>query len=409
MSFGTNRFWLRSAMGLLSLAACACAAQSTDWPGYLGPTRDGRSPEKGLLKSWPDGGPKLLWKVGDIGAGWSSLAIAGTRILTTGNENDSQMLYCYSDSGKLLWKVVQGPKCSNGGFPGARSTPTVDGTRVYVTGGNGLVSCHDLFSGKTVWKRDMVADFGGQAGGWLYAESVLVLGNMAVITPGGKHAIVALNKANGEPLWESDLSVTAGYSSCIAIRGQPGTLIVNGSGDGLVAVDARTGRKVWSHDFAAGNTANCPTPVYADGHIFWSVGYGKGSVCIKLESTGSAWKFSEAWRSNEMSVHVANYIIDKGCVYGGGFACLDLKTGATRWKSGEVRGGTMCLADGMFYIMGANGGQVWLVEPRADGCKVSGSFKVEGHGESWASPAVVDGRLYLRYDKNIYCYDVKAR
>ncbi len=398
--------------GLLTLSLMRpTPLAAADWPGFLGPDRDGNSPDSGLLKQWPADGPPLLWKVDDIGPGWSSMAVVDGNIYTTGNSGDNQMLICLDSSGKSKWRIKQGPECEHRGYSGARSTPTIDGDRIYVTGGNGLVTCHSAADGKIIWSRDMRKDFGGRVGGWKYSESVLILDNLAIVTPGGGNAIVALDKKDGEVAWKSDVAATAGYSSCLPIKDSGKTIIVNGSQSGLLFVDAVTGKEIYRHEFAVNNTANVPTPAYEDGYLFWSVGYGKGSVCLKVAYSGGKWSFKEAWKSKDMGCHPGNYVVSKGLVFGkgrGGLVCLDMKTGTTKWKE-RMGTGQVCWADDMLYVFSASGGKVTLAEPAADACKVAGAFKVEGSGASWAHPVVIGGRLYLRYDTNLYCFNVKAK
>jgi len=390
--------------------AAQAAAGDAEWPGWLGPSRDGRSPDRGLLKQWPPEGPRLLWKVDSIGPGWSTVAVTAGRIYTTGNAGDKQMLICLDLDGKEKWRVEQGPKCNHGKYPGARSTPTVDGQRIYVTGGDGLVTCHGAEDGQIIWKRNMVREMGGKVGGWQYAESVLILDNLAIMTPGGRNALVALDKTTGQDVWKSDVSATAGYSSCIVIGDKDARIIVNGSQSGLFAVDAATGRKIWTSDFASPNTANVPTPAYADGHLFWGVGYGKGGICYKVSRAGGAWNFEQAWTTKDLNCHPGNYVVADGRIYGKGrgLTCVDLKSGRTLWSE-RIGAGQVCWADGMLYVLADSGGVATLVEPSASGGKAAGRFQVAGEGASWAHPVVIGGRLYLRYDTNLYCYDVKAQ
>jgi outer membrane protein assembly factor BamB len=408
------RFPLRaslSAAAAWALLGGVLAAAEGTWPGWLGPNRDGCSTDTGLLKSWPAGGPPLLWKVDTLGPGWSSVAVANDRVYTTGNADGKQMLICLDMNGKDVWRVEQGPRCRHKDYPGARSTPTVDGDRVYVTGGNGLVTCHKAADGQIVWKREMAAELGGKVGGWLYAESVLILDDLAIVTPGGKNGIVALDKATGQEVWKSDASFTAGYSSCIPVRAAGSTILVNGSQNGLVAVDAKTGRKVWENAFAARNTANVPTPAYEGGFLFWAVGYGKGGICFKVDFKDGQWSFQEAWTTRDLNNHPGNYVVSRGRVYGSGkgLTCVDLQTGQTLWSARDAPPGQCCWADGMAYVLSAAGGKASLVEPSAAEGKVTGKVQVAGTGNSWSHPVVVGGRLYLRYDTNLYCFDVKGR
>jgi outer membrane protein assembly factor BamB len=395
----------------LGVAFPAPGPANGQWPGWLGPNRDGHSADTGLLKQWPEEGPKLLWKVDSLGAGWSSVAVANDRVYITGTPGEMQVLFCFDLDGKEQWKVEQGPKCSHGKYFGSRSTPTVDGDRIYVTAGDGLVTCHAAADGKILWKRDMIGDLGGKVGGWRYGESVLILDQWAIVTPGGKQAIVALDKTTGEDVWKSDLSATAGYSSCITLRDGDNTLIVNGSQSGLLAVDAKTGEKVWTHDFASPNTANVPTPAFADGHLFWAVGYGKGGICFRVSHTEGQWRFEEAWRTTDLNCHPGNYVVAQGQIYGkgkGGLACLDLKTGETLWTARGIPAGQVSWADGLLYAFADSRGIATLVEPTDAGGNAVGRIQVEGEGSSWAYPVVAGGRLYLRYDTNLYCYDVRA-
>lgn len=406
---------IRNQIGIVAFALLATSAlaapQDGQWPGWLGPQRNGHSPDRGLVKSWPEGGPKLLWQSDVVGPGWSSMAIVDGRLYITGNVDDSQMLFCFDASGKLVWKVPQGPRCSHGKYPGARSTPVIDGDRLYVTSGDGLVTCHAIADGKVIWKRDMKRDFNGKVGGWLYAESVLILDKLAIVTPGGAAGVVALDKATGNDVWKSNFGITAGYSSCLPITEGGSTIIVQGSQSGIFALDAKTGQKIWSNEFAANNTANVPTPAYENGLLFWGVGYGKGSICFKVTQADGKWTFEEAWTNKDLGAHPGNYVVANGRVYGKGrgLVCVELKTGKTLWTERNVGAGQVAFADGLLYVMADSGGQVSLVEPNDTGGKVVGKFKMPGTGSSWSHPVIVGGRLYLRYDTNLHCYDVKAQ
>lgn len=396
---------------IVSMFILTASVQAADWPGFLGPDRDGHSPDKGLLKQWPESGPSLIWKVENIGSGWSSAAVADGLVYTTGNADGKQMLICLDFNGKEQWRIAQGPQCSHRKYPGARSTPMVDGDRIYVTGGDGLVTCHRTDGGRILWKRNMKSEMGGKVGGWKYAESVLIIDNLAVVTPGGKNVVVALDKVTGREVWKSDVSGTAGYSSCMTITEDGSTVIVNGSQSGLLVIDAKTGELIYQNKFASPNTANVPTPAYKDGLLFWGVGYGKGSICLKVDHREGKWSFEEAWRNTDLRCHPGNYVVADGCVHGkgkGGLVCVDLKTGRTKWTE-RIGGGQVCWADGMLYSFSDSGGRMTLVNPDAQPPRTRGEITVEGTGKSWAHPIVIDGRLLLRYDTNLYCYNVNSQ
>jgi outer membrane protein assembly factor BamB len=400
--------WLGVVCAAAGILSSVTAASAADWPGWRGPARDGKSADTGLLKQWPEGGPKLLWKATDIGNGFSTVAVSKGVVYTAGHVGGDFTIFTFDLNGKPKWKAVQGPAVKTS-HPGSRSTPVISDGKLYLVGAGGLVACHSITDGKQVWKKELKS-LGGRPHKWGYAESALILDNMAIVTPGGKNAMVALNKATGSVIWKSDVQARAHYSSAIVVKEGTSTIIVQGSGDGIFAVNAKDGKKIWMNEFCKKNTANCPDPAYADGHLFWANGYGKGGICFKVECKGGKWSFSEAYRTKDMVCHHGGYVIDKGCVYGnngGGWACLDLKTGQVKWKDKGVGKGSLCFADGMLYLFGEKGGKAGLAAAAPDGFKMTGRFSVAGKGPSWAHPVVADGKLFLRYDTNLYCFDVK--
>ena len=252
-------------------------------------------------------------------------------------------------------------------------------------------------------------EFGGSPGGWGYAESVLIQGSQVVCKPGGKNCIVALDKTSGNRVWASSVAGGPEYGSCLPFTFGDQPMIVTGTNAGIVCVNAQNGEMQWSNAFCARNTANCPTPAYEDGYVFWANGYGKGGICMKLSPGGKA---SQAWTTKDMVCHHGGYIIDNGCIYGdngGGVSCLDLKTGQKKWSDRAVGKGSLCWADGMLYLFSENGGQAALATCSPQGTQIKGRVKVDGTGPSWAHPVVIGGRLYLRYDTNLYCFDVKGK
>jgi len=383
----------------------------TDWPGWRGAGRDGKSPDTGLLKRWPAEGPKLLWKVDNIGSGFSSVAVSGGLVYITGDIGGRLILFAFDLDGKRKWrKDIDAAWTSSP--PGARSTPMIDDGNLYLVSGNGLIGCYDASSGRGKWARQM-REFGGGTPGWGYAESVLIYENLAIVTPGKQNCIVALDKRSGQGVWTSQgFNAGAQYSSCYAFEYQGRPMIVNGTGSGIVCVDPRNGRMLWSNPFSANNTANCPTPVFSEGYVFWANGYGKGGICLKLAVERGRVSAEEAWRTKDMVCHHGGYIVYEGHIYGNhrnGWVCLELKTGRKKWQERGVGKGSLCFADGMLYLFGEKGGKVGLATCSPDGMQMSGSFSVQGSGPSWAHPVVIGGRLYLRYESNLYCYDVRAR
>ncbi len=393
----------------ISLLPPAVFAADAEWPSWRGPNLDGKSPDKGLLKEWPSGGPELLWKVDTIGSGFSSAAVSGGTVFITGDMDGNLVLFAFDLKGKPKWETIV-DKAWTRSRPGARSSPTIDSGKVYILSGNGVIGCFDAKTGKRRWARK-TSEFGGSPGGWGYAESVLIYKSLAIFKPGGKNCIAALNKATGKTAWTSSgFSAGPEYGSCLPIEYKGAYLIVTGTREGLVCVDGRNGRNLWLNDFSRGNTANCPTPAYADDHVFWANGYGKGGICMKMRAAGGKLVAEEAWRTSDMVCHHGGYVIHEGHIYGnhsGGWSCLDLKTGQQKWEERGVGKGSVIWADGMLYLYGESGGKVGLATCTPEGMELRGQFSVEGSGPSWAHPVVVGGRLYIRYDKNLYCFNVK--
>lgn len=250
------------------------------------------------------------------------------------------------------------------------------------------------------------------SGGIAGAESGvpgIMLPELTQVTPEMIAKITALDKATGKTLWQSSgFEGPAHYGSCTPFTFNGKRMIAAGTGGGSFCVDARSGVKVFSDPFSDGNTANCPSPAFSAGFLAWATGYGKGGLCMRLGPTGAA----QVWATKELVCTHGGYLIDRGFIYGNherGLACLELKTGQTKWFEKELGNCSLTYADGMLYVLGENNGAVALVSAAPDGFKLAGRFSVQGEGPSWAHPAVTGGRLYLRYGTYLYCLDVSAR
>ena len=401
-----NKLILQMALVLAASTASPRAAEN-EWPCFRGPNHDDKSPAKGLLKEWPTNGPAKLWQFSGLGKGFSTVAVSGGAIYTSGDVDGQMTLFALNLDGKLKWKVAH-DRAWTQSYTGSRSTPTVDGDRVYLVSGHGLIGCYSTANGTKVWTRTM-QELGGKTPNWGYAESVLISGKMAVVTPGGAGCITALDKATGQTIWQSQgFDGPAHYGSCTPFSFNNAPMIAAGTGGGIFCVDARSGAKIFANPHSAGSTANIPSPAAADGYVLWATGYGKGAICMKLGPTGA----EPAWTTRELVCLHGGYLIENGLIYGNherGVACLDLKTGQKKWFDKGVGKCSITFADGMLYLFGENDGVAGLAPASPDGFKLTGRFSVPGEGPSWAHPVVIGGRLYLRYDINLYCFDVRAR
>lgn len=406
--------------------AAGSAATAADWPQWQGPDRNAMSKETGLLKEWPADGPPLAWKVKGLGGGDSAPSVANGKIFGMGARGGDEVVWCLSEAdGKEVWSAKVGatvqqrmPQSKEG--PGG--TPTVDGERVYAVGMGGDLVCLQVQDGKEVWRTSFTKDFGGKAPTWSYRESPLVDGDKLVCTPGGADAtVVALDKATGKTIWKSAVpgSRGAAYASVIAIDAAGQRQYVAYTAGTLAGVAPADGKVLWKYDRAASRTGiNCSTPVYHDGQVFASAAYGTGGGLVKLSKDGAnGVKADEVYFTKKMENHHGGMILLDGCLYGahggnggGMLACLDFKTGNTLWDERPVEKGSIAFADGRLYYR-TEGGTVLLIEPSAKEYVERGKFKQpdRSRAPAWAHPVVANGKLYIRDQDLMFCYDVKAK
>ena len=391
------------------------AARAADWPQWRGPNRDGVSRETGLLKKWPDNGPKLLWEATGVGAGFSTVAVVKDRAYTQGNrEKESCVIAIDLKTGKEAWSAPNGDSYSNSYGDGPRGTPTVEGDVLYAIGAHGDLACMETASGKVRWAINILEKFGASNTEWGISESPLIVGDRLVCTPGGRDAtIVALDKKSGETLWTSKgLSDPAAYSSAIVFKAAGVEQVANFTHKGVVGVALQDGRFLWRYDRVANEVANIATPVFVDGSIFASSAYDTGCALIRLEKEGeNGVAAKETYFQRSLKNHHGGVIVLDGYVYGcnnSTWTCLDLKSGDAKWVNRGVGKGSLVYADGCFYAV-SDDGVVGLIEASPSGYKELSRFKIE-HGEqkAWAHPVVSGGKLFIRTEDKVRCYDVSG-
>jgi outer membrane protein assembly factor BamB len=420
-----TRSLLLVAAGLGSAAAMAAAA---DWPQWRGPQRDGSSPETGLLKEWPKDGPKQLWKNAEVGGGYSTPSVVGGRVYLLGDKDkDEYLIALDAKDGKEQWRTRLGPvgPAPPPSYPGPRATPTVDGDRVYALGSGGDLVCVEKAKGEVQWKKNLKDDFGGKPGWWAYSESPLVDGDVLVCTPGGKEAtLIGLDKKTGEPVWKGAVpdGDTAAYASPIAVEAGGVRQYVQFLGKGLVGVEAKTGKFLWRYEKTADPQANIPTPVFHDGCVFTSTSRnGSGLIRLKADKDKGEVTTEEIYYNKTALNSIGGVVLVGDCLYGtnarGELVCMEFKTGEVKWHDPSVGAAAAICVDGLLYVRGQGGdgfagekpARVALVEATPDGYKEKGRFEQPEHGDrpAWPHPVVADGKLYLRDQGVLFCYDVK--
>jgi len=393
-------------------------ASAADWPEWRGPGRNDHSPDTGLLKSWPAGGPKRLWLNENAGLGYAGFSVVGNRLFTMGLRDNQELILCLDPAtGKELWAAPAGAKFQNTWGDGPRATPTVDGNHVYAIGGQGTLVCAQVSDGKVVWQKSLTSDLGGKLQDWGYTESVLIVDNLVVCTPGGgKGTLAALKKDTGELAWQSgELKDNAQYSSPILAVHNGKPQIVQLVMTKVFGVDPANGKVLWTQDFP-GRVAVIPTPIYHDGHVYVTAGYGVGCMLVKLGADNTA---SIAYENKVMKNHhggvirVGDHLF--GHSEGPGWVCQNFKTGEEVWASKKLGKGAIHFADGMFYCLDEGSGVVALVELSTKEWVEKGRFKLDPQtkqrspqGRIWTHPVVINGRLYLRDQELLHCYDVKG-
>ncbi|MDZ4779541.1 MAG: PQQ-binding-like beta-propeller repeat protein [Planctomycetia bacterium] len=410
-----------------SASTVRSATPADGWPTFRGAERTAVAPDTGLLTAWPEAGPALVWESAGAGRGYASLAIAGGRIYTMGDgpstaEDKDEYLLCFNlANGQQLWKTKTGEAWNEGdpSWQGSRSTPTVDANRIYVLTAHGVLICAND-RGDEVWRKDLKAEFGGdKADGWGYSEAVLIDGHKLVCTPGAEaNTMVALDKLTGDVIWSCSRPEDrgAGHAS-IVISEIGGTRVyVQTTGSGAMGVRAEDGKLLWTYDIDQ-TTAVIPTPIVRGDLVFFAAGYGRGGALLRqVGDVDGAVTVEEIYGLNKELANkhggivlVGDYLYgdsdDKGIPF-----CAELMTGSIVWKSrGTGRNSaSVVAADGHIYVRYADG-TMTLVQASPAAFKEVGSFKVPGSGQrpSWAHPVIFDGRLYLREDDKLMCFELK--
>ncbi len=402
---------------LIVVGAVSLGGQSAsfDWPQWRGPDRNGLSKETGLLSQWPRSGPTVAWSAAMLGAGYGSIAVQGDRVYVQGMRNRQSVVSTLNRAdGKLVWVRILGPAGDNDRGPGPRSTPTIDGDRVYALSETGDLACLRAADGTVIWQRNILKEFQGENPNWLLSESPLIDGDHVIVTPGGRGAgVVALDKMSGKTVWVSkELSDGAGYSSPIVADVGGVRTIMAFTADAGVGVRASDGKLMWRNSSASNGTANIATPVYSDGKVFFTSSYGAGGALLGLRASGNEVRAQEIYFTRDMRNHHGGVVLVNGYIYGYNdsiLTCLEFASGKMVWRDRSVGKGAVTYADGHLYILSEDN-VVGLVEATPAGYREKGRFSIADQGlPSWAHPVVSGGRLYIRNQGTLTSYDVRAR
>ena len=389
------------------------------WPQFRGPNRSNVSPDSGLLKEWPKDGPPLLWKATNLGGGMGTVAVAEGRVyLLVFRDGIEYAVALDRGTGKEVWAASLGKARQETAMQFLfQRQPVVDEGRLYAFSANGELSCLDSDAGQLLWKKDYRKDFGGRAPAFGWSDNPLIDGDRLVCTPGGKDAtLVALNKRTGETIWKAVPPEGGGASHSPIVITEAGGVrqYVQLLARGLVGVAAQDGKFLWHYGKVSNVTANVPAPLVFGDHLFVSSAFGVGSALVKLVPAEGGVKAEEVYFTKNLQniqgvVRVGDHVFGSSGGYGGvPLTCLDIKTGQVAWTQ---RGSftNLVAAEGHLYCRQYNG-DISLVEASAEGFREKGRFRQPDRSTQppWTYLVLTGGRLYVRDQGVLLCYDLRA-
>jgi outer membrane protein assembly factor BamB len=415
--------------------------QAGDWPQWRGPNRDDVAQETGLLQTWPKSGPPLSWTYTNAGIGYSGPAIFGDRLYLMGARDGTEYVFALDlktpaagSTPKEIWAAKIGPMFTwkgNSWNAGPSATPAVDGERLYALGGQGELICVETASGRERWRKNLPVAMGAEINpvgggpekvGWGFSWSPLVDGDSLICAPGGPQGtLAALDKKTGAVLWRSkELTDQATYSSPIRIEGGGVPQYVVLTNEGVSGVAAKDGSLLWRYlKKPAYGEFVIPTPIFHNDSVYVSVGGGAGCDLIKLTPAGQKFRAQTVYSNKTMVNQQGGVVLGGEHLYGysegKGWVCQEFKSGKMIWSQRRALGrGSLTSAEGKLYCYGEDDGTVVLVDATPAGWKERGRFGLPQHsklrrpsGKLWTHPVVSHGRLYLRDQDLLFCYDLQ--
>ncbi len=409
---------IRGALGTIvflctAMPSVTAHVSADDWPFFRGPYNNGVSCETGWRVPWPESGPRVAWRK-DLGIGASSFVVMNDRVISMGNRQDMDTVWCLdADSGRVIWQYDYPCKFDDHNFEGGTSsTPTIDGSFVYTLGIDGQVHCLDIENGGLVWRKHLVHDFEGRYSSWDYAGSPLVTGNLVILDTGGDgNSTVALDKTTGEKAWGVGADL-AGYATPIPFEHAGERAVLVFKARAMVAHDLASGRELWRIGWKTNYDVNASTPTVVGDKLFISSGYGgrraRGAL-FQLEQPEPR----QIWVNGDIETKMNSAVVHEGHVYciseraGGQLMCVSLRDGTTVWSERSfARYGALMIADGKLVILDEDGDLV-IADASSDEYRELARATVLS-GRCWGMPVLANGRIYVRNNKGkMACLDVR--
>ena len=388
------------------------------WPQFHGPNRDNISTETGLLKQWPEGGPRLIWTHSECGRGLAGVSIADGMIFTVGDFGKKEAVLALDLDGKPVWKAENG-KSWLGPHPGARTTPTCDEGLLYHMNPTGRLAAFEAKTGKERWSVDLKDQFGVKFGQWAMAENIVIEGKVLFCAPGGrKGRIVALDKTTGATLWaNTEIAEGVAYCTPLFVTHHGARQMITVMAKTLVAVDVRTGKLLWTHKHETKHDQNVTMPIFKDGRVFASSGHGTGGRLLEISPSGD--RVAERWLNKDLDnchggvILLGRHLYGSGCrLFRKGLVCVDFAAGQTVWNNKGLGKVSITYADGRLYCL-SDRGKMSLADVSPERCRVVSQFRIPkprkwSNDLSLSHPVVCGGRLYVRYGSDLFAYDIRA-
>ena len=422
-----------SLFGVVNVVAgvLALELQAADWPQYRGPKSDGTSPEK-VSASWPSAGPAVVWKVPSTG-GFSLFVVSKGHAFTqelreVDGAQQETLVARDAATGKELWQQPLGTmKINDGGQSGAkgndggdgpRSTPSIDGTRVFSMSAKLVLNCFEAASGKAVWKHELLKEFTGRNISWMNAASPVVDGKLVIVGGGGPgESLIAFNTETGAVVWKAfDEKITHATPVIATLHGKRQAIFFLQSG--LLSVDPGTGAELWRHPFPY-KVSTAASPVVAGDIVYCSAGYDVGAGAARVTRTGDKWTAEPLYRfpgNKPLANHWSTPVLKDGHLYGmfqfkeyatGPVKCVDVKTGAVVWEQAGFGPGHVILVGDQVMAL-SDAGELVLFKADPSGYHETARAAVLS-GKCWTTPVVSNGRVYARSTKEAVCLDLNPK
>ena len=399
---------------LLLLVNASVIARDTDWSQWRGKDGRGISLERGLLQSWPDGGPKELWRTSAIGKGYSSPIIVGDTIFVTGDIERALMIFALNPDGSIKWKTPNGMAWMRP-YPGSRASCNYSDGKLYNVGSFGRLLCLEADSGKSIWSVRMLEKYKSRGEIWGIIDLV-VIGDEAVYASinGTEGMIVALSKDSGMEIWKTRNSTGDDYtySSPILADLDGRKQVISCGSMNTYGVDARTGKLLWTFPHVYRGRMIAPMPTFAEGAVFVTNCHPNEGITYRLDFTDG--KAIKTWQADMGGDGSGGIVVHDGVIYGNrhrykrGFVSLNAKTGEMIANKEDSKEAAVIYADGRVYCQDSKG-TIYLLEPGENAFGIRGELSIAEVKDFWAHPVIADGKLYLRYGKTLYCYDIERR